>query len=565
MKYTSYVILIITLFLSGCGKRTDSITNNLLNEAGRLIDSHPDSAYGILTVINQTDSLDNENFSRWCLLYCTLSKKIPLSLLSTDKVERAAAWYNKYGGQEDRLQMGLFLGEVYVHDGEMKKAMSIYTEICHEAQQHCLYNTLGYAYSYIGELYEVQNYMSQSAENFKYAADNFKKAGNTRSYVCALRDLGREYVFMDSIAIASKLIKRADSIAQTINDNEVRGSTLNALGNICLIKEEYNQAENYFLEALSITKDTLPNYFALIDLYMQQDSLLKAKTLLQKLPHDNPRYLYSIKEAYYNIHKNEGDYLQALQYLEECVYINDSIILADNEAKVAELEKRYNHLKLQKESADLRLSRQKYRIIVVLCITVILFILLVSFLYKRKAENKIHKQQMELGEIKSNILQLSLESERRKEQLDISKSEIEKSRQIQQEIKMLKVKYQRLRICILTNSAIYKKLRQLLKQNIPGNNKVLLTEEHWRLITEQIKTVYSGLECFVLERYPNISQQQWRYCCLYMFCLDSNEEARLLNITPTSARTKRSRLRQNLNIELSDEDSLYEYFVSNIY
>lgn len=564
MKYTVSVILIVIFFLNGCSKSLDS-TTNLLNEAEKLIDTHSDSAYRLLTIISQTDSLDDKSFAKWCLLYCTISKKIPLSFLSTEQVERAAAWYNKYGGLEEQLQIRLFLGEYYVHDGEMKKAMAIYTEVCDEAGKNHLYNTLGYAYSYIGELYEQQNYLSQSAENYKYAADNFKKANNTRSYACALRDLGRGYAFMDSISIASGLIKRADSIAQTINDNEVRSSTLNALGNICLIKEEYNQAESYFLEALSITRDTLPNYFALIDLYVQQNSLFKAKNLLRKLPHDNPRYLYSIKEAYYNIHKREGNYLQAMQYLEECACINDSIILADNEAKVLELEKRYNHLKIQKESADLRLSRQKYKITAILCVAIILFILLVAFLYKRRIENKVHKQQTELGDTKTRLLQLSLELERGEKQLELSRSETEKLKRIQKEMDTLFAKYQKLRVCVLTDSAIYKKLKQLLKQNIPGNKKLPLTDEYWDLIIEQIKTVYPDLKSFVLECHPKISEQEWKYCCLYMFGFDSNDEAKLLNIAPTSVLTKRNRLRRKLNISLSGEDSLYEYLVNKIY
>lgn len=564
MKYAGCVIIIIILFSGGCGK-SDSVFNDLLNEAERLADSDPDSAYGLLTIINQPDSLDDKNFARWCLLYSGITKKIPIPSLSAEQVERAAMWYNEHGKLEEQLQIGLFLGESYMNARDMKKAMTIYTKICHEAKQCHLYNTLGYAHSYIGELYELQNYMSQSVANYKQAADNFDKANNIRSYTCALRDLGREYVFMDSITVALTLIKRADSIAQTINDNEVRSSTLNALGNIFLIEEEYDIAEDYFLKALSISKDSLPNYFALIDLFLQQGTLDKAKKLLRKIPHDNPRYLYSIKEAYYNIQKQSGNYLQALQYLEECVCINDSMIIADNEARVLELEKKYNHLKIQKESLDLEFSQQKYKIITILCISIILFILLIGFWYKRKIENKIYKQKSELKEIKNQLLQLSLESEKRKEQLYMSISENERSRQIQKEIDSLFAKYHRLRMCILVDSAIYKKLKQLIKQNIPRNNKLLVTEEYWRLIIEQAKVIYPNLKYFLLERYPQMSEQEWRYCCLYMFGFDSNEEAKLLNITPGSARTKRFRLRQKLDISLSDEVSLYEYIARNVY
>lgn len=49
----------------------------------------------------------------------------------------------------------------------------------------------------------------------------------------------------------------------------------------------------------------MPNYMALISLYIASDSLNQAKELLQKIPQDDPTYTYSIKYLYYQIYKSE--------------------------------------------------------------------------------------------------------------------------------------------------------------------------------------------------------------------------------------------------------------------
>ena len=56
------------------------------------------------------------------------------------------------------------------------------------------------------------------------------------------------------------------------------------------------------------------------------------------------------------------------------------------------------------------------------------------------------------------------------------------------------------------------------------------------------------LKMYLLERYPNLSSQEWEYCCLCMFNFDSKTEARLLGINPSSVSTKRLRFRQKLGI-----------------
>lgn len=64
----------------------------------------------------------------------------------------------------------------------------------------------------------------------------------------------------------------------------------------CKIK--YDKAEEYFLKAL-VGRETMPDYMALIDLYIASGAINKAQELLSKIPQDNPKYTYSIKYLYY--------------------------------------------------------------------------------------------------------------------------------------------------------------------------------------------------------------------------------------------------------------------------
>ena len=117
---------------------------------------------------------------------------------------------------------------------------------------------------------------------------------------------------------------------------------------------------------------------------------------------------------------------------------------------------------------------------------------------------------------------------------------------------------------MLTDSDLCKELARLANSKTPKNDKTIITDKLWERITHEITFIYPTFYTYVYSLCPNLSEQEWRYCCLYMFAFDSNEEAKLLNIMPDSVKTKHSRLRQKLNITLPPKSSLYEHFINNI-
>lgn len=565
MRKSIAIIITSILVLSGCNKQ-QSVSDRLLNEVEKAIAINPDSASNLLKSISSPEKLDDKAFARWCMLSGKITDEIFNSILPTYQLERAYDWYSSHGSPDEQVQILIYLGRSYFADGDYDKAMSIYTNALDIAGKNKLNNLIGYTYDYIGDLYREKFMFTEAIKKYETAAECFKKENNTDSYACALKNIGREYACIDSLSCAIEILTIADSVAANTKDIEVTASINNALGNIYVMREEYDKAEKYFLKALSTGKEKMPDYVALIDLYTTTDSIDKAKELLSKIPQDDPQYTCGINYLYYQIHNAERDYKEALAYLEEYVDMVDSIVYADSQSKILNIESKYNHLKISQEVDRLKIKQQSYIIFSVICISCLLLIMIVYLLYRKQAKEKIHRQQDELNRIKTDLTYVSLELEEKKKLLDTFKEKDDNYNKIEKEIALLTSNYKELQHKSLENSPTFKELVRLAKQNKPRNDKPLITDKQWELIADEITYIYPNLSKYLYSLCPNLPEQDFLYCCLCMCGFDTNTEAKLLNIASDSVRKKRFRLREKLNIALlNDNTTLYEYLIENMH
>lgn len=565
MKKLIYILFTLTFLLSGCSKQqTDS--DKLLNEIEKIIEVNPDSASNMLSNIPSPEKLDDGTFARWCMLSGKVTDKIFNDILPTYQFERAYNWYSSYGTPNEQAQILIYLGRAHFAEGDYDKAMSIYTNALDITEKNHLNNLTGYTYGYIGDLYREKFMYTEAIKKYEIAAECFKKENNTDSYACALRDVGREYACIDSLSHALEILTIADSVANHTKDIDVTASIDNALGNIYAMQNEYDKAEKYLLKALSTGRNKMPDYMALIDLYIVTDSINKAKEVLSQIPQDDPKYTYSIKHLYYQIYNEEKNYKEALAYLKEYIEITDSIIYADNQSKILNIETKYNHLKISKEIDRLKIKQQSYIIFLAICISCLLLITIVYLLYRKQAKEKIQRQQVELNQIKTDLLHSSSELEEKKKLLDTLKERDENYNKIQEEITLLTNNYKELQRKSLESLPTFKELIRLAKQNKPRNDKPLITDKQWKLIADEITYIYPNLCTYIYSLYPNLPEQDFLYCCLCMCGFDTNTEAKLLNITSDSVRKKRFRLREKLGIALlDDKTTLYEYLIKNMH
>lgn len=565
MKSWRFILMTLCVFsFSSC--RKEEFSHSWLETAEELLQSNPDSAFVILDEVAMPDNLEDEEFVRWCMLSGKVHDKLHNTILPVYQFERAYSWCKKEGTPEEQAQMALYLGRSHVADGEYDKAMLIYIDALQIANDNQLDNVAGYISSYMGDLYERKDMQKEALKKYEIAAQLFKKAGNMKSYAYALRDIGREYAFLDSLSCALKFANKADSVAVKVGDSAVRSSTINALGNVLLLQQQYEKAERLFQEALSMAeiKHKISNYFALIKLYLRTDNLSEALRFLKETPNNTLEYNYFINKSYYQIYKKGNNFLDALCHLETCQILSDSISLIRDKSKVLETERRYNFLKMQNENHRLQIAQQRYIIIITLYLLMFLLIILAYFYYRKRMKDKIYCQKLELNNGKIELLKLSVELEKKKTQLAIAERKNEGVIQLQEEITSLSSRYRKLQQTKIATSVIARKLISLSNQNIPQNNKALLTSKHWKSIISEITLTYPSLRVYLLEQCPDLLDMEWQYCCLYMFQLDGNAEAKLLGISPNSVRTKRYRLRQRLKISLSQESTLYECLINDM-
>ena len=168
--------------------------------------------------------------------------------------------------------------------------------------------------------------------------------------------------------------------------------------------------------------------------------------------------------------------------------------------------------------------------------------------------------QEELGVAQKTTLEL----EKQQKQLKAYDEQSEQYTLILNSISLLRENYIKLQHKMVVSSNIYKELNLLANKNIPRNDKPLITSRHWELIIKEITEIYPNIYFFINDTCPNISEQEWQYCCLSMMEFDSNAEAKLLNINTSSVRTKRLRLRQKLNLTLGSTETLSRHIADKL-
>lgn len=560
--YCIAVIFIITTCFS-CNNSSIDISKSSIYSIDSLIYTNPDSAISLLNSIDE-NKLNKKAFAHRCMLAGKISDKTYTPTIPTYQFEEASQWFIENGTFQEQAQILLYLGRSYSDDGDYNIAITTYTKGLDIASKHGLVDLSGLFNSYIGDLYESKGMISHSIEKYKRAADLFKESSNNKSLACALRDCGRGYARIDSADIAIRYLQRADSICFVIKNSDVEASIVNTLAGIYFLLHKYEEAKSYYLRALSLGRNAIPNYIGLVEVYLKTDSIIKAKDLLAKIAHTDNKYAYSIKSLQYEINKKEQKYQEALSDLEECLFLVDSISQSENQSKILSIEQKYNNLKVKEKVNELTIKNQQTVIITTISITIALIIIFALLIHRKRIKEKIQKQRIELDKTKIEFLNLSLELKRQQELLVTFNEQSNQYNKILNHVTQLKESYKKLQRKIILSSDIYKEMSALANKNIPRNDKALITSRHWKLIVEEVNQIYPNLYFFVNDLYPNISEQEWQYCCFCMLGFDTNSEAKLLNINPTSVRTKRLRLRQKLNLTLTSKGTFYDCIVENL-
>lgn len=298
----------------------------------------------------------------------------------------------------------------------------------------------------------------------------------------------------------------------------------------------------------------------LADIYVASGKIDLAKELIDKMIlRDSLNYL--LNELYVEIYKSKKDYKKALHFNEICFNISDSITIKQNKAKVFEIEKKYNHLKIQEENGRLKNAQQRFLIYFIITLAILIISSIVFYFYRKHTKMQLHWQEEKLYSLDKERSEIAAQLSEARHSLETIQEDRGENIRLQQKILSLSKKYKELQKQRLEGSAIYKKLSSLLVKPQPNNNKPLLTDKLWNMLVIELSRIYPGFRSSLYEQCPNLSEEECRYCHLHVLGFDGNNEAVLLNINPSSIWMKRTRIKQKLGSNLFKEQTLHNILV----
>jgi len=255
----------------------------------------------------------------------------------------------------------------------LKQSITISKELNDFAGMEINLNNLAYAYQESGDLDSALILYNQSAE----IAERLERNGNL-----AVRkiNIGMLYYRMGDYDTAAKYVKEGLATNRELGLKLSVSGALQSLGMIYIAKNQPGLAKEYFDEALKIAEE------------------LNARIILEK-----------IYEGQTKLFEQTGEYRKSLECYRKYVAIKDSVFTKNSQAKLAEMQARYETEKKQQQIElllkDNQLQKTELRKkqitlfslvsgIAFLTISVLLFWYL--YIQKSKANRKLVEKNLEL-------------------------------------------------------------------------------------------------------------------------------------------------------------------------
>ena len=301
------------------------------------------------------------------------------------------------------------LGRSYYNFGQPEKAINIYKKAVAVYEKNPVGNKIGTIYGNIGAAYNLLNRPNDALKYFLKQADfianiddplqkskvnynigytymqleQFNKG--EKYFLEALKDSAKievkDYVYVNYHALGM-LYSRWNKLDKALESNKIALKFFDATQNkmyqfdlhnnnaaIYLKKGEKQLALQEADKAFEIAKqigfklgmDAAHSTKA--EIYVHFGDFDEAEKILKPLKNDSSITHYEIKLSLYNslyeVDKHKKDYKEALFYHEKLKKLNDSILKAQRDSKIAEVETRYQTEKKEKE--NLKLKAEKAR------------------------------------------------------------------------------------------------------------------------------------------------------------------------------------------------------------
>ena len=424
------------------------------------------------------------------------------------------------------------LAKEHENNAEIELAMATYKQTIDAAKSEGDTALLGLAQQYMGMLLLEQWSFDEAINMLNESAVTTKDNPTMLSYTNAA--IGRAYFIMDSTDKSIQYFKDAVGYAEQSGDNDVISVAYQNIGALYQEIGIYNQALDYIRLSLKYNNEEkeIPRYhlnLAYIFSKMNENDSCSYYENLLKNEIDSIEDQAMKTSIYYFLAKramDENDYESAYHYYKNFAEMDIEMLEERLQQNVLEIQKKYDYEKVQNEY-NVKLLRKHRLLMSSLFVTLIpgmlLYIQTKINLRKRKEELKM----------KDEILKFENEVLRLNEIKDDYKRNLE--------WKYMLVYSMTLMDRNKSNSESHYKM---IKGRIYHN-----TETAFDAILKILNEEHPGLAEQIKEKYPILSDTEYKVCLMALTPFTSQETADILGKSINTVNKARTNIRKKLEIE----------------
>lgn len=412
------------------------------------------------------------------------------------------------------------------------------------------FKKIGFFMGTIGDKKEAINYLKKAEQ---FAEQNSKE-------LAAIQDnIGFYYLELDQFDNAKNYFLKALTIAKNINDQIRYAKVLGNLGLLEFKKGNLDKAIQLLNQDLVISKKFQSDYntnFARISLskiLIDKNQIDDAKILLNEAGKfaESKTHLkkdvFEIELLKLKIAQKENDTQQELISFRKLIILDEQLTNADSEknlerSNILAQKERYAN-KLSLTNAQFEKEQLKNRAIIIVSI-LLFFIIILLIIFNRK-QQKIRKDKYD-----KTVLMLELEkvkseqklSETNKTLSSYSTYLLEKNVQIELLNKeILKIKK--------SSSSSLEKEKQQLQKLLDSH---LMTDENWMNFKDAFQYEYPDYFQALISDFPDLTESNLRIITLMKLGLSNQEISSLLGITVEAVKKSKQRLRKRFGQKYED-------------
>lgn len=440
------------------------------------------------------------------------------------------------------------LAKEHENNAEIELAMATYKQTIDAAKSEGDTALLGLAQQYMGMLLLEQWSFDEAINMLNESAMTTKDNPTMLSYTNAA--IGRAYFIMDSTDKSIQYFKDAVGYAEQSGDNDVISVAYQNIGALYQEIGIYNQALDYIRLSLRYNNEEkeIPRYhlnLAYIFSNMNENDSCSYYENLLKNEIDSIEDQAMKTSIYYFLAKramDENDYESAYHYYKNFAEMDIEMLEERLQQNVLEIQKKYDYEKVQNEY-NVKLLRKHRLLMSSLFVTLITGMLLYI-----QTKINLRKRKEEL-KMKDEILKFENEVLRLNEIKDDYKRNLE--------WKYMLVYSMTLMDRNKSNSESHYKM---IKGRIYHNS-----ETAFDAILKIFNEEHPGLAELIKEKYPTLSDTEYKVCLMALTPFTSQETADILGKSINTVNKARTNIRKKLEIEENEsiEEAISDLLSAN--